>query len=55
MNEERIPPDVATKKEEPLSPSEAVKREKEKYGESSLDENRDDQWDEHHGEPDDIV
>ncbi len=52
---ETIPPDIATSRETPLSPSEAVKREQEKYGETSLDENRGDQWDEHHGEPDDIV
>lgn len=52
---ETIPPDIAGAQETPLSPSEAVKREREKYGETSLDENRGDQWDEHHGEPDDIV
>jgi hypothetical protein len=41
---EDIPPDVAAHEERPLEPSE-----------SSLDENRQDQWDAHHGEPDDIV
>jgi hypothetical protein len=50
-----IAPDVASRKDKPLSPEEAVRREQEKYGESSADENRGDQWDEHHGEPDDIV
>jgi hypothetical protein len=50
-----IAPDDGGTKEKPLSPAEAVRREQEKYGESSLDENRGDQWDEHHGEPDDIV
>ncbi len=52
---ETISPDVAGARERPLSPAEAVKREKERYGESSLDENRGDQWDEHHGNVDDIV
>jgi hypothetical protein len=65
MKEERLPypdaqsetisPDVAGAQERPLKPSEAVKREEERYGESSLNENRGDQWDEHHGEVDDIV
>ena len=53
--EQDVSPDVASKKELPLDPSEAVHREQEKYGESSLDENREDQWDVHHGTPDDIV
>jgi hypothetical protein len=52
---EDIPPDVAPEKERPISPAEAVRREQEKYGESTLDENRQDQLDVHHGEPDDIV
>jgi hypothetical protein len=46
---EDIAPDVASEKELPISPSEAVRREEEKYGESSLDENRQDQRDVHHG------
>jgi hypothetical protein len=53
--DETIPPDVATKKQQPLPPREAVQREEDKYGESSLDENRGDQRDEHEGELDDIV
>jgi len=48
-------PDIANRKDEPLSPAEAVRREREKYGENSTNPNRDDQWDEHHGQPDDIV
>ncbi len=52
---EDIAPDVAAHEELPLAPSEAARREQEKYGESSLDENRQDQWDAHHGEPDDVV
>jgi len=52
---ETISPDVATKRERPLSPAEAVAREEAIYGESGLDENRDDQRDMHHGTPDDIV
>jgi hypothetical protein len=50
-----IKPDVAPRKEQPLDPAAAVHLEQETYGESSADENRDDQWDEHHGEPDDII
>ena len=52
---ETISPDVTDGDKAPLSRGEAVKREEEKYGESSMDENRDDQRDEHHGQPDDIV
>jgi hypothetical protein len=52
---EDIAPDVASQEELPIEPSQAVRGEQEKYGESSLDENRQDQWDVHHGEPDDIV
>lgn len=54
MNED-IAPDIAPKREEPLDPDEAVRREREKYGDSSENPNREDQYDEHHGEPDDIV
>lgn len=50
-----IAPDAAPRKDRPLSPAEAVKAEQEKYGESSADQNRGDQWDEHRGTPDDIV
>ena len=50
-----IAPDVAPRKDQPLDPAQAVRLEQEKYGESTVDANRDDQWDEHHGEPDDIV
>ncbi len=53
--QETIGPDVASRRDEPIAPAEAVRREKEKYGENSTNPNRDDQWDEHHGEPDDIV
>ena len=53
--DESIAPDIADTREEPLSPDEAVRREKEKYGDSTENPNRDDQYDEHHGEPDDIV
>jgi hypothetical protein len=50
-----IDPDVAPQRDQPIDPAEAVRREQEKYGESSADENRGDEWDEHHGQPDDIV
>ncbi|MGB8152248.1 MAG: hypothetical protein WCE97_13755 [Candidatus Cybelea sp.] len=65
MNEDHLPfpddetediaPDVASENERPIGPGEAVRREQEKYGETTVDENRQDQWDVHHGEPDDIV
>jgi hypothetical protein len=50
-----IAPDVAPPDEQPIDPAEAVRREQEKYGEGSADENRDDQWDAHHADPDDVV
>jgi hypothetical protein len=50
-----IAPDVAPREEQPVPPAQAVRGEQEKYADSSADENRDDQWDEHHGTPDDIV
>jgi hypothetical protein len=50
-----IAPDVAPLKDQPIDPGKAVRLEQEKYADSSADENRDDQWDEHHGTPDDIV
>ncbi|MGC1380111.1 MAG: hypothetical protein WA814_03695 [Candidatus Baltobacteraceae bacterium] len=50
-----IAPDVAPRKDQPISPADAVRLEQEKYGESSADENRGDQWDAHHGQVDDIV
>ena len=53
--EETISPDVATAKEKPLRPGEAVKREEAIYGETTADENRDDQRDMHSGTADDIV
>jgi hypothetical protein len=54
-DEETISPDVAPRRDLPLDPAEAVRLEREKYGENSTDPNRDDLYDEHHGEPDDIV
>jgi hypothetical protein len=50
-----IAPDVAPRQDQPIDPAEAVRRTQQKYGESSADENRDDQWDAHHGQPEDIV
>jgi len=65
MNEDHLPypddetediaPDVASQDERPIGPGEAARREQEKYGETTFDENRQDQWDVHHGEPDDVV
>jgi hypothetical protein len=53
--DEAIAPDVASRRDEPIDPAQAVRREREKYGENSSNPNRDDQWDEHHGQPEDIV
>lgn len=53
--DETIAPDVISRKEQPVDPAEAVLLEKEKYGEDSINPNRDDQFDEHHGDADDIV
>lgn len=50
-----ISPDVAPTTDRPIDPAQAVRLEQEKYADSTADENRDDQWDEHHGQPDDIV
>jgi hypothetical protein len=50
-----IAPDIAPLHDQPIDPAKAVRLEQEKYADSSADENRDDQWDEHHGQPDDIV
>ena len=65
MNDDKLPypdaddaviaPDIAPIGQQPIDPAQAVRLEREKYGESSLDENRDDQADAHHGQPDDIV
>ncbi|MFY9738250.1 MAG: hypothetical protein WAK11_04270 [Candidatus Cybelea sp.] len=53
--DEAIARDIASRRDEPIDPAEAVRREREKYGENSSNPNRDDQWDEHHGQPEDIV
>lgn len=53
--DETIAPDVAPLADEPLDPGTAVHDEESRYGENSTNPNRDDQYDEHHGKPDDIV
>ncbi len=53
--DENIAPDIADTRKEPLDPAEAVRREREKYGDDSANANREDQYDEHHAEADDIV
>jgi hypothetical protein len=52
---ESISPDVAHGSKKPLSPAEAVKREEDRYAETSADQNREDQRDMHGGTADDIV
>ncbi len=54
-DDDAIAPDVTPRRDQPVDPAEALAGERRKYGESSLDENRDDQRDEHHGQVDDIV
>jgi hypothetical protein len=54
-DDDAIAPDIAPRKDQPIAPADAVRLEQEKYGDSTADENRDDEWDEHHGQPDDIV
>ena len=54
-DDDAIAPDVAPASSQPISPAEAVRLEEEKYAEGSLDENRDDQFDAHHADADDIV
>jgi hypothetical protein len=53
--EETISPDVASDKEKPLRPGDAVAREEDIYSDSTADENREDQRDMHGGTADDIV
>jgi hypothetical protein len=53
--DEAISPDVVSRRDQPIDPAQAVHLEREKYGENSSNPNRDDQWDEHHGQPEDIV
>jgi hypothetical protein len=50
--DEDIAPDVRQGEKKPLKPEEAVQREEDKYGESDMDQNRQDQRDMHHAEPD---
>ncbi len=50
-----IAPDVAPKDRQPISSAEAVRLQQEKYGESSLNENREDQFDAHHADMDEHV
>ncbi len=52
--DEDIASDIADGDGTPLDPAEVVRRERDKYGDDSVNPNRDDQIDEHHGEPDDI-
>jgi hypothetical protein len=54
-DEEDIAPDIAQRREEPIDPDDAIHRENDMYGDDSQSPNRDDEYDEHHGEPDDIV
>ena len=53
-DDEEIAPDVADADPTPLDPAEALRRERDKYGDDNTNPNRDDQLDEHHGEPSDI-
>lgn len=51
--EEDLKPDILEEGEEqPLPADEAIRRERDTYGESSFDRNREDIEDEHHAGPD---
>ena len=54
-DEDVIPPDVLPRKDDPLSPADAVVAERERYGDNSVNPNREDQEDVHRGRPEDIV
>jgi hypothetical protein len=54
-DEDTIAPDVVPRRERPIDPADALEGELDKYGESGMDPNREDQEDVHRGEPDDIV
>jgi hypothetical protein len=54
-DDDAIAPDVAPHHRQPISPADAVRLEQEKYGDSSLNENRDDELDAHHADIDDVV
>jgi hypothetical protein len=53
--DEAIAPDIAPRRDLPLDPADAVERERDKYGDSSTNPNREDQEDVHRGTADDIV
>jgi hypothetical protein len=51
--EEDLKPDILEEGEDqPLPPDEAIRRERDTYGESDFDPNREDIEDEHHAGPD---
>ena len=54
-DDDAISPDVAPRDRQPISPGEAVRLEQQKYGESSRGENRDDQFEAHHADIDEVV
>jgi hypothetical protein len=49
QEEQEIKPDIEQRPGEPLSPAEALRRDRETYGENSTFPNRDDIEDEHSG------
>jgi hypothetical protein len=52
---ESIPPDIAGEASKPLAPGDAVALEEDRFGETTADENREDQRDVHGATADDIV
>lgn len=54
-DDDAISPDVVSRHRQPISPAEAVRLEQQKYGESSLDGNRDDQFEAHHVDIDEVA
>ena len=53
--DEEIAPDLASPGKRPLDPAVLMRREREKYGETDVDPNLQDQEDEHAGQAEDIV
>jgi hypothetical protein len=54
-SDEDLKPDIRDRDDEPLSPGEAMRRERDTYGESGMEPNREDIEDEHEAGPDEHV
>lgn len=54
-DEDVIAPDAIPRKDRPLDPADVLAAERERYGDTGANPNREDQEDVHRGQPDDIV